>query len=126
MRKIPFHFYQEEGAPVELRTDVLLVGITQDDEGQSWFVLPQFDIEVPFEADHEPMGGLIKRLVAFFAGLRELPPSHVNEVEQEQLRLLDDLLLPFLADVLGQNPQYWEIPTSVGAIMTDRDELATA
>lgn len=101
------------------RTDVIVVEV-DGDEGLTWLTLPQFGIEICGETNEQLLTDLFRRIVAFYAGLKELPPECINEVEEEQIRLVEEIFLPWLAVLMAQNPAYFAAPP-IGVHLTASD-----
>ena len=98
------------------RTDVIIVEVDFD-EGATWLTLPQFGIEICGDSNEGLMTDLFRRILSFYAGLRDLPQNYINDVEREQIALIEELFLPWLAVTIAKNPAYFAAPP-MGAHLT--------
>ena len=99
----PFWFYSEgQGEEFSDRDEVILVELARSPEGGVWR-LPQFDIEV---CERDAPRGFVqatRQLIALGRALREVPDHYVTEVEKRQRYLIENVFVPWLVDVFGDD-----------------------
>jgi hypothetical protein len=112
----PFALYVEGSFDPEPATkDLIFVEVSAED-GMFWASLPQFGLEFCARDAVEVLETeLPKRLLSFYAGLRELPSDFINEVELVQIELIERHFLPWLGHLFGKNPSYLVPPPSEDA-----------
>lgn len=122
----PFAFYRHGGHGPSGATDAVYVEQARED-GMAWLVLPQLGIEVcGKEVDEQLLTDLVRRILAFYAGLRELPEEFVNEVERAQIALIEERFLPWLGAELGKHPTYFTLPGGTVVAPVAQGDLARA
>jgi hypothetical protein len=107
----------------------IVVELKDGDDGMVCLDLPQFDFDVcvedredRLEWANEALREMLTRLLAFYAALTDLPPDYINEVEEAQVRIIERVLLPWMAHALGRNPGYITLPADTNL---DVDKLLT-
>ena len=98
------------------KTDHILVTVRIEDDLDYWY-LPQFDLEVRDTTD-EVVETMFRQLLQLYAALRKLPADYRTEIEDEQIRLIEDLFLPWLAVSYGEDPGSFQPPTAAADIGT--------
>jgi hypothetical protein len=92
--------------------DLIFVEVSPGD-GMLWASLPQFGIEFCARDAIDLLEDLLpKRVLSFYAGLRELPTDFINDVELIQIEMIERLFLPWLGRLFGNNPSYLVPPPS--------------
>ncbi len=111
------------------RLDVILVeaGVEGDRLGLH---MPQFGIRFWMDLHSASEGAVLdtfaRRILMFYAGLRDLPDDFINEVERCQIRLIEDVFLPWFALELGRNPKYVGLPETRVLIPVSNLQAAAA
>lgn len=113
-----------DASDVEARADAdedvifLVVRADHEDPQCVTLELPQFGIELyADEREDEPQQWAanafrvaVQRMLAFYRALTELDDEYITEVEQAQQRIIERVLLPWLARTLAKNPALVVVP----------------
>lgn len=108
----PFIVCIDEGrAPLPDSDDMIILSAWKDPDGW-WLALPQFDLEA-CEPELSPASieNAIKRLLAFYDALSELPDEYINFVERQQMDIIERVLIPWFSRLMARNPAYWSTPS---------------
>jgi hypothetical protein len=99
----PFLLYafenQEEPEP---KSDEQILAEARWKDGVHYFHLPQLDIDVKVPDADDPSStvtALVKAVFGFHAALRDLPESHVTDVEEFQLLLIEEKFIAWFEDL---------------------------
>lgn len=117
--RAPFRYYSPGPIPEDVDpTQVILVEVSLREDNQVHLHLPQFGIDCSAEYDDDEaalatlIDQMAKRLLGFYRALTEVPDSYITEIEEEQIELLQDLVLPWVGVQLATSPSYWALPES--------------